>query len=89
MTFPCRGRASVGHPTGQRTRRAWPGTAPSRAYGKVHVSGGDHKLSYAQVVGLIPTGGSFTWANYFDLKKSAWRRRVLDLVEEDGLDPLG
>ena len=28
-------------------------------------------------------------ASYFDLKKSAWQRCVVDLVREDGLDPLG
>jgi hypothetical protein len=27
--------------------------------------------------------------NYFDLKKAAWRLSCVDLVEEDGLDPLG
>jgi hypothetical protein len=28
-------------------------------------------------------------AIYFDLKESAWQRHLVDLVREDGLDPLG
>jgi hypothetical protein len=34
------------------------------------------------------TGGPLA-ASYFDLKKSAWHHRMVDLVREDGLDPLG